>query len=709
MAAPAGILYLLATLVAPCPVRAQKGVSTSDSAAGKRATLRLIPQPREVSHDKLVSLAHGVVVRVDSSDAQDRFAADDLRQALSSREVRPSSTDPQRLQIELLRASEPRARRLLSAGAVQFDDAMKPEGYVLLPGAHSLAIIASSAEGMFYGAQTVKQLVVGSGRSAQIHSVLVRDWPALRYRGISDDLSRGPVPTLEYQKRQVRIFSAFKINIYSPYFESTLAYSGNPLAASPGGAMTRSDVEQLVRYAGQYHVTVVPEQEAFGHLHNVLTYEQYAPLAETPHGHVLAPGQPGSIALITQWFTEIAGMFPGPFVHIGADETFDLGRGQTSAEVQQKGLGATYVAFLKQIRNALQPLNKKILFWGDLAWNDPALVKTLPKDMIAVPWVYGPQPKGFARFILPFKEAGMETWVAPGVSNWNRVYPNNNTALLNIQGFVRDGQRLGSTGALTTVWDDDGEGLFDQDWYGVIFSAAASWQPGESSIEQFQQSYGAVFHGDATGKIDEAERELAAAHAILAKADLGDASNRLFWMDPWSVEGKIAAKKLRPVVHDFRLHAERAMILLAEAESQQKLRESDTLRGMELGARRMDLIGLKFQLSDEIILGYGRAYAEQKDSKLADNLANELYDIAGNNGRCQDILSGYSANRDLYEQAWLRENRTYWLHNVLARYDHAMDLWLGRRERVTGIIDQWYRTRTLPRPEDVGIPASLND
>ena len=155
----------------------------------------------------------------------------------------------------------------------------------------------------------------------------VRDWPAMHYRGIDDDLSRGPFPTLDFQKHQIRVFASFKINIYSPYFEHTLLYPDHPLAAPPGSALTPAQVAELVAYARQYHVTIVPEQEAFGHLHHVLKYELYQDLAETPHGHVLAPGQAGTLPLIKDWFTQIAQEFPSPFIHIGADETFDLGAG----------------------------------------------------------------------------------------------------------------------------------------------------------------------------------------------------------------------------------------------------------------------------------------------------------------------------------------------------------------------------------------------
>jgi len=96
----------------------------------------------------------------------------------------------------------------------------------------------------------------------------------------------------------------------------------------------------------------------------VLKYEIYSPLGETSHGHVLAPGQPGSLPLIKQMFAEINTLFPSRFVHLGADETFELGRGQTADRVKNVGIGAVYLDFLKQIADALRPSGKKFLFWA---------------------------------------------------------------------------------------------------------------------------------------------------------------------------------------------------------------------------------------------------------------------------------------------------------------------------------------------------------
>ena len=695
------------TIAAGCLLQPNLSVAQSTSLTSPVAAsahLALIPMPREVHEGIVIPLAHGIGISTDSKDPDDRFAVEDLVDSLKARDIDARASKAGKVKVILVRQQAKKAVDVLLHAHVAFDPAMHDEGYALVTAGDTIYDIAATSAGIYYGAQTIKQLIRGSGSNATVNGAVVRDWPAMKYRGLDDDLSRGPVPTLAFQKHQVRVLSQYKVNIYSPYFENTLAYIDNPLAAPPGGAMTPDDVRQLVQYAQQYHITIVPEQEAFGHLHHTLMFDNYSQLAETPHGYVLAPGQPGSLQLIQQWFTEMASMFPGPFLHIGADETVDLGRGQTKDRVDKEGLGAVYIDFLKQIYTTLAPLHKRLMFWGDIAMNSPDLVKTLPKDMIAIAWEYNPHPEGYEKYLLPYVNAGMETWVAPGVNNWRLVYPNFNAGLDNIQGFVGDGQRLGSTGELNTVWNDMGEGLFNMDWYGVLFGAAAGWQQGSSSIPQFQNSYGQVFHGDATGKIDRAQIELMAAQQILHDAGLHGATDHLFWVDPWSAEGRQISAKILPVARAMRIHAEQAIVLIDQARNAGDLREPDALDAMEMGARRMDFIGYKFEAAQEIADEYARAYREQNDPAEKRDVYHELGTISGANGQCQDMRDGYGLTRDLYRAAWLKENRPYWLDNVSVHYDMAMQLWIERASRFNQLSLQFYQTHVLPKPEDLGLP-----
>ena len=673
------------------------------------AQVRLLPAPREAHFDGKTSLPARIEVSVPGHDAGDEFAASDLLEAVKQGAVTqgaPAKPAIAAYRVALLRTDSVAAKALLARQHLTFDPAMDAEGYVMTIEPHQASIVAASGAGIFYGVQTFKQLLPLPGAERELPTGTVRDWPAMRYRGVQDDLSRGPVPTLEYQKHQVRVFASFKANIYSPYFEHTLLYPDEPMAAPPGGAMTPSEAKELVTYARQYHITILPEQEAFGHLHHVLKYELYQDAAETPHGHVLAPGQAATLPLIKDWFTQIAQEFPSPFMHIGADETWDLGRGRTQQQVETQGYGPVYVAFLKQIHDELAPLHRRLLFWGDIGGADPASVAGLPKDMIAVPWNYW-STTGFDKMIEPFAKAGIETWVAPGDANWDEVFPAARTALWNIQGFIRDGQRLGSTGSINTVWNDDGEGLFNQDWYGVLFGPVASWQAGESPIPDYQNAYGQIFHGDASGKVDEAEKELMAAQEALGRAKSGFSSDGLFWLDPWSAQGQEVSAKLLPVAQELRLHAERAIVLLAQVrQANPALKEADALNAMDLGARRLYLIGMKFELAEEIVNSYAKALVNQHDKEHRSETANILSEIGGNNGRCEDLRDAYSALKAEYSQVWLSENRPYWLNNVTVRYDLEIEKWQRRGMMFEEGVRDWNHGKDLPAASALGLPAA---
>jgi hexosaminidase len=662
----------------------------------------LLPAPHEAHWLGQSTPLTQAIIEVPGKDAEDLFAAKDLQEAFHTAGITSGSG----YRITLLRSQSPAAKAILDQKKIIFTPEMQTEGYVLDIEPHAAYVIGATASGVFYGVQTLRQLLPLHGEKAALPLGIVRDWPAMKYRGIQDDISRGPFPTLEFMQHQIRVLASFKINIYSPYIEHTLLFTAHPLAAPAGSSLTPEDVKQLVAYASQYHVVIVPEQEAFGHLHHILKYDIYKDVVETPNGHVLAPGQAGTMPLIKDWFTQIAEQFPSPFLHIGADETFDLGQGRTKPAVAEKGYGPVYVDFLSQIHEALKPLNRRLIYWGDIGGSDPAAVAKLPKDMIAVPWNYW-DTKGFEKMLEPFAKQGIETWVAPGDGNWNEVVPSARSAFGNIQGFVRDGQKMGSTGALITVWNDDGEGLFNLDWYGVVFGAVAAWQPGESSIADYQASYGRLFHGDKSGRIDQAQKKLMESLSALGRTNSGYNSDQLFWMDPWSKQGQVVSRKLLPVASEMRTKAEEAIELILKARRDDPtLRESEALQATEMGARRLDFIGLKFELAEQMANDYAYVYEHQNDKENRNQLHNMLDEISSMFGRCQDLRDGYSALKDSYSKVWLGENRPYWLGNVTVRYDLRIQTWQHRAEQLHDTVDDFEARRPMPSPEALGIPVA---
>ena len=261
--------------------------------------LKLIPYPKQVEPGAgTVTVTSSTRIALTAKHAKaDRVAAEMLAEEIQRTTGRKPAISAAVANAILLTRLEPRAGD---------DPLFKDQGYTIEVKNGRIVVAGASDAGLFYGVQTLRQLMRPDGKKIAVPEISIRDWPSMKWRGVHDDLSRGPIAKLEFLKNQIRILSEYKINMFSPYMEAVFAYKNHPLIAPQEAAVTPEEARELVKYAAQYYVTVVPEQEAFGHLHNILKYELYTDLAETPHGHVLAPGQEGSYTLIQQMFDQLA-------------------------------------------------------------------------------------------------------------------------------------------------------------------------------------------------------------------------------------------------------------------------------------------------------------------------------------------------------------------------------------------------------------------
>ncbi len=146
--------------------------------------------------------------------------------------------------------------------------------------------------------------------------------------------------------------------------------------------------------------------------------------------------------------------------------------------------------------------------------------------------------------------------------------------------------------------------------------------------------------------------------------------------------------------------------MLAEARATGKLTNAEALDAMQLGARRIDFVGLKFESANECATLYSRAQALAGDKTRWSEVENMIETIGSNNGRIQDIRDGYTQLGELYRQAWLRDYRPYWLANNQARYDRAAQLWVGRGDDWDLVAQHWSDTHTLAPAATMGLPST---
>ena len=657
------------------------------------ADLRIIPYPRKVERlDARMPLRGtvtiGVASQIASEAAEDKFAA-----SLLAEEIQSATHAGVRVSVRIGGTGGNIVLTRKDAPAELGD-----EGYRITATAKNVRVIARTAAGIFYGVQTLRQMVEADG----IPAATINDWPAMRWRGLHDDLSRGPVPTTEYIKRQIRTVAEYKINLYSFYIEHTYAYKSQPLIGPPGGSLTESEVKELVAYARRYHVEIVPEQQTFGHLHHVLKYEKYADIAETQFGHVVTPANPKTYEFIKSLYDEIVPLYPGPFLHVGGDETFELGQGKAKEMVEKEGAGRVYFNHMIKVSEMLAPYKKRLMFWGDIAQGHPELLKELPKDLVVMAWGYNAAPN-YDRQIKPFRDAGLDVMVCPGVNNWNRVFPNLDQAIPNIRVFTRDGQKYGAIGQVNTTWDDYGDALFGMTWYPVVYGAAAAWQQGDSDPEKFRAAFDWAFFRNPGEEFSQAIMKINTAHELFKSVGLTDANyNTVAWLNPFDAEQRKTLARFQPIASEMRLRQEEAIELIVRNRAKAR-RNADLLDYHEFAARRLDFIGMKSQYAKLIADLWQEAYENQD---TPGRITRATGKINGVNGLLQDGRDGVTALAAEYQRLWLAENRPYWLGNVMGLYERETRVWLDEIDTVRRAVATYRSTRLLPPAESVGLKTA---
>lgn len=228
-----------------------------------------------------------------------------------------------------------------------------PESYTLSVTPQRIEIRATSGAGLFYGMQTLLQLMQPAGTgSYSVASVEIEDTPRFAYRGLMLDVSRH-FSTKEFIKKQIDALAYYKINRLHlhltdaagwrleikkyPLLTDFAAWRTDPTwkkwwnggrkylrydePGASGGYYTQDDIREILEYARQHYITVIPEIEMPSHSEEVLAaYPQLSCSGEPYKNSDFCIGNEETFTFLENVLTEVMELFPSEYIHVGGDE-----------------------------------------------------------------------------------------------------------------------------------------------------------------------------------------------------------------------------------------------------------------------------------------------------------------------------------------------------------------------------------------------------
>ena len=291
-------------------------------------------------------------------------------------------------------------------------EVLGPEGYRLRVRTDKIEIRGGGAAGVFYGLQTLRQLLpADSFRRAHVKGVEwmvpsldIEDRPRFGWRGLHLDVARNFMPK-ESVLKFLDLMALHKLNSFHWHLtddqgwrieikkyprltgigayrkDTMLVYSPPSYSGKPhGGYYTQDDVREVVAYAAALHITVVPEIEMPGHAQAAIAaYPELGNVSEplevfTKWGvnENVFNAEDGTITFLQNVLAEVLELFPGKFIHVGGDEVpKKQWKDSPAAQAKMKKLGLKdehelQSWFIRQMDTWLTARGRRLIGWDEI-------------------------------------------------------------------------------------------------------------------------------------------------------------------------------------------------------------------------------------------------------------------------------------------------------------------------------------------------------
>ncbi len=352
------------------------------------------------------------------------------------------------------------------------------QGYILVSTESNLFIGASSPQGIYYGIQTLIQIINSSQDKLSLNELRIMDSPLLTIRGVSDDISRGQAPTIDNLKKFIKELSHYKVNqYYLVYMQDMFKFTNHPEIGKDRGSYSKEEIIELQDYARKHFVELIPIFQTIGHWENILSNPKYWEYGEFPGSNSLNIANEDVYELLDEMISELSEVFHSEYFHIGADESWDVGKVASKEYVDTISINKAYLNHYKKIYDIAKKYGyKKIIIYHDILSKYDDIIENLPKDIIIMYWNYTIQKDH--PILLKLREKGLPVIVSPSIIDYNRIFPTISRYEKNITNLVKLGYEKGALGEITSSWGDyRNKEIRENRFYGFIFSAYVGWDP----------------------------------------------------------------------------------------------------------------------------------------------------------------------------------------------------------------------------------------
>ncbi len=299
------------------------------------------------------------------------------------------------------------------------DEAIPREGYRLVVDGERISVTASDARGLFYGAVTLWQLITAGGEAHRVPALRIDDAPRFGWRGYMLDSARN-FHRVDEIKRVLDAMAVHKLNVFHWHLTDDQGWriqihkyprltevggcripggeagidtaSGKP--RTDCGWYTQDQIRDIVAYAAERHIIVVPEIDVPGHATAAIAaYPQLGvegrplPVSNQRGIHAnLFNVEEATFIFLSDVFAEVAELFPAPYVHIGADEAVkDQWKSSPRVQARMRELGladesAMQGWFVRRLEKILATHHRRLIGWDEI------LEGGLPPEATVMSW-----------------------------------------------------------------------------------------------------------------------------------------------------------------------------------------------------------------------------------------------------------------------------------------------------------------------------------